>query len=141
MALDSSTKTQQSGVIIRMSCFSRGYTALTMRLVRTGITLGILSTLTLPVYAMDSEPVPAIAINRTLPGVRAGMLTRAQGTMLLIDRTAYHLAPMAQVEDRFGTPLSIHDLQCNDAQYRVQYWTAPEWGHDQIVQLIVIFPE
>ena len=69
------------------------------------------------------------------------MLTVAQGTRLLIDRTAYTLAPIALVEDRFGTPLSIHDLQCSDAQCRVQYWTAPAFGPDQIVQLIVSFPE
>ncbi len=85
--------------------------------------------------------MPATAINPTLPGARAGILTRAQGTMLFIDRTEYSLAPIALVEDRFGTPLSIQDLQCNDVQYRVQYWTAPILGHDQIVQLIVTFPE
>jgi hypothetical protein len=85
--------------------------------------------------------MPATVINPTLPGARAGMLTKAQGAMVLIDRTAYNLAAIALVEDRFGTPLSIQDLQCSDVQYRVQYWTAPELGPDQIVQLIVSFPE
>ena len=130
MRSDISTETQQSGGTMGM-----------MRLILTGMTLVILATLTVPVYAQDSEPIPAAAINPTLPGSRAGMLTKAQGTMLFIDRTTYTLAPIAHVEDRFGTPLSIQDLQCNDAQYRVQYWTAPELGHDQIVQLIVTFPE
>jgi hypothetical protein len=111
------------------------------RLILTGITLVTLSTLTVPAYTQDSAPMPATAINPTLPGSKAGMLTKAQGTTLFIDRSTYTLAPIAHVEDRFGTPLSIQDLQCNDAQYRVQYWTAPELGHDQIVQLIVTFPE
>jgi hypothetical protein len=100
-----------------------------------------LSTLTLPLNAQDSAPMAATAINPTLPGSRAGMLTVAQGTRLLIDRTTYSLAPIAVIEDRFGTPLSIHDLQCPEAQCRAQYWTMPAFGHDQIVQLIVSFPE
>jgi hypothetical protein len=105
------------------------------------MTLLLVSTLTSPLYGKDSAPTTATAMNLTLPGSRAGMLTRAKGTMLLIDRTEYSLAPMALVEDKFGTPLSIQDLQCNDAKCRVQYWTAPDMGHDQILQMIVSFPE
>jgi hypothetical protein len=141
MTSDISTETQQSGGTMGMSCYSRRYLRVVWRLTLTGMTLVLLSTPTAPLYAKDSEPMTATAINPALPGSRVGILTRAQGTMLFIDRTAYNLAPIAHVQDRFGTPLSIQDLQCNDAQYRVQYWTAPELGHDQIVQLIVTFPE
>lgn len=141
MTTDISTKTQLCDVTIGISQGSRRSLHVAKRVVLVGIVAAIMSTLALPLYAKDSVPMIPAAINPTLPGVRVGTLTKAQGTTLFIDRTAYSLAQVAMVEDRFGTPLSIRDLQCNDVQYRVQYWTAPELGPDQILQLIVTFPE
>jgi hypothetical protein len=141
MTADISTKTHECGGNMVMSDHPRLHLGVTMRFILTGLIVLLLSAPTLPSYANDSAPMPARAVNPTLPGARAGILTKAQGTMLLIDRTEYSLAPVAAVEDRFGTPLSIQDLQCNEAQYRVRYWTVPHLGHDQILQLIVTFPE
>jgi hypothetical protein len=124
-----------------ISQYSRLSLRVTWRICLRGLIVLLLSAPTMLSYAKDSAPMPATVINPTLPGARAGILTKAQGTMLLIDRTEYSLAPVAAVEDRFGTPLSIQDLQCNEAQYRVRYWTVPHLGHDQILQLIVTFPE
>ena len=141
MTSDISTKTQVCGVTMRISQYKSLYLGVTLRFVLTGLSALLLSALTVPSYAMDSAPMPATAMNPTLPGARAGILTKAQGAMLVIDRTEYRLAAIALVQDRFGTPLSIQDLQCHDVQYRVQYWTAPDMGHDQVMQLIVSFPE
>jgi hypothetical protein len=141
MTIEIATKTQVCGVTMEINQCKRLHLGVTLRFVLTGLSVLLLSTLTVPSYAMDSALMTALAINPTSPGARAGMLTRAQGTMLVIDRTEYRLAPIAVVEDRFGTPLSIQDLQCHDVEYRVRYWTAPDMGHDQIMQLIVSFPE
>jgi hypothetical protein len=141
MTSDISTKTQVCGVTMRINQCKRLYLGVPLRFVLTGLSVLLLSILTVPSYALDSAPMPGVAINPLLSGARAGILTKAQGAMLVIDRTEYRLAPIAVVQDRFGTPLSIQDLQCHDVQYRVQYWTVPDLGHDQVMQLIVSFPE
>lgn len=97
--------------------------------------------LALPSFANDFMPMTPTAINRGLPGSRTGVLTKAEGAMLHIDRTAYTLAPIALVEDKFGTPLTMKDIQCRDVEYAVQYWVATDHDHTQILQLIVTFPE
>ena len=141
MTSDITTKTHEGSVTMVISQYLRLSLRVTWRICLRGLIVLLLSAPTMLSYAEDSVPMAATAINPTLPGARAGMLTKAQGVMVLIDRTAYNLAAIALVEDRFGTPLSIQDLQCSDVQYRVQYWTAPELGPDQILQLIVSFPE
>ena len=141
MSSDISTKTQECGVSISKRPYSRVYLGVKLRFIVTGLIVLLLPTVTAPSYAKDSAPMQVTAVNPALPGSRAGLLTRAQGTMLVIDRTTYSLAPSALLEDRFGTPLSIQDLQCNEAQCRVQYWTVPDLGPDQILQMIVSFPE
>jgi len=100
--------------------------------------LGILA---LPSFSEDSLPMPSMVINRELPGSRTGILTKAEGAMLQIDHVSYTLSPIALVEDKFLTALTIKDIQCHDVEYAVRYWVACDHDHSQILQLIVTFPE
>ena len=100
--------------------------------------LGILA---LPSIGEDTMPMPSTIINRALPGTRTGILTKAEGATLQIDHVSYTLSPVALVEDKHLTPLTIKDIQCHDVEYKVQYWVATEHDHSQILQLIVTFPE
>jgi len=114
---------------------------LTWKLTLLVLILLVLATLAVQSFAMDSAPMLTPGINHDLPGSRAGILTRAQGTMLHVDSVTYTLSPIAVVEDRFGTPLTLRDIQCNNVEYRVLYWVATDKAPNQIVQLVVSFPE
>ena len=100
--------------------------------------LGILA---LPSFSEDIMPMPSTIINRALPGTRTGVLTKAEGATLQIDNISYTLSPVALVEDKFLTALTIKDIQCHDVEYAVRYWVASDHDHSQILQLIVTFPE
>jgi hypothetical protein len=114
---------------------------LTWKLTLLVLILLVLATLAVQSFAIDSAPMLTSGINHGLPGSRAGILTRAQGTMLHIDGVTYPLSPIALVEDRFGTPLTLRDIQSNNVEYRVLYWVATDKAPHQIVQLVVSFPE
>ena len=103
--------------------------------------LVVLVSLTLKSFAMDMTPMPTAVINHGLPGMRMGILTKAQGTMLHIDHATYTLAVTALVENKFGTALTLTDIQCHDVEYGVRYWVATDKGQNQILQMIVTFPE
>ena len=100
----------------------------------------VLLIIALPSFAEDIMPMPSMVI-RELPGSRTGVLTKAEGATLQIDHVSYTLSPVALVEDKHLTPLTIKDIQCHDVEYKVQYWVATEHDHSQILQLIVTFPE
>jgi hypothetical protein len=97
--------------------------------------------LALPALAAEPTPFSPTSINRSMPGARTGILTNAQESVVQINRDMYRLAPMALVEDKHGTPLSVHDLKWQDVEFRVQYWTANELGPNYITQLVINFPE
>jgi hypothetical protein len=101
----------------------------------------VLLTLTLPPFVKDALPTGLMPIDRSLPGSRVGVLTHAQGTVLKIDRTTYTLAPLALIEDKFGTPVMLSDLKFNDVEFDVQYWLGTDLGPNHIFQLVVNFPE
>jgi hypothetical protein len=100
-----------------------------------------LFSLAMPSLAKELMLMAPTPINRALPGMRAGLLTQAQGSVLRIDRATFTLAPQALVEDKFGTPLMLQNLQWKDVEFDVQYWLAPDQGPNQIMQMIVSFPE
>ena len=105
------------------------------------LVLLVLGILALPSFSEDIMPIPSMVINRELPGSRTGILTKAEGAMLQIDHVSYTLSPIALVEDKFLTALTIKDIQCHDVEYAVRYWVASDHDRSQIVQLIVTFPE
>ena len=100
--------------------------------------LGILA---LPSIGEDIMPMPSTIINRALPGTRTGILTKAEGATLQIDNISYTLSPVALLEDKHLTPLTIKDIQCHDVEYAVRYWVATDHDRSQILQLIVTFLE
>ena len=97
--------------------------------------------LALPSFADDITPMPSTVINQTLQGSRTGVLRKAEGAVLQIDHVFYTLSPVALVEDKHLTPLTIKDIQCHDVEYAVRYWVATDHDRNQISQLIVTFPE
>jgi hypothetical protein len=97
--------------------------------------------LALPSFADDTTPMPSTVINQTLQGSRTGVLRKAEGAVLQIDHVSYTLSPVALVEDKHLTPLTIKDIQCHDVEYAVRYWVATDHDRNQISQLIVTFPE
>ena len=118
-----------------------GTLKLTWKLSLLLLVLAVLATLTLKSFAMDVTPMPTGVINHGLPGMKIGILTKAQGTMLHIDQATYTLAATALVENKFGNALTLRDIQCHDVEYRVRYWVATDKAQNQIVQMIVTFPE
>lgn len=90
--------------------------------------------------SLVQPPQPA-KIDRSLPGSRKGMLTKATGAILGIDRASYTLAAGALVEDKFGFPLPPHVYQADGVEYDVQYWLGTVSADRQITQLIITFPE
>src|SRR5437660_2477857 len=105
------------------------------------LVLLVLGILALPSFSEDIIPMPSMVINRELPGSKTGILTKAEGAILQIDHVSYTLSPVALVEDKFLTALTIKDIQCHDVEYAVRYWVASDHDHSQILQLIVTFPE
>jgi hypothetical protein len=103
--------------------------------------LFVLLTLTIPPLVKDAMPNTLMPINRSLPGSRVGVLTQAQGAVLKIDRTTYTLAPLALIEDKFGTAVMLSDLRFTDVEFDVQYWLGTDLGPNHILQLVVSFPE
>jgi len=123
---------------------AQGYWGRSMNVTRNVIlvllVLLFLGILALPSIGEEIMPMPSMVI-RELPGSRTGVLTKAEGATLQIDHVSYTLSPVALVEDKHLTPLTIKDIQCHDVEYKVQYWVATEHDHSQILQLIVTFPE
>ena len=118
-----------------------GTLKLTWKLSLFLLVLVVFATLTAKSFAMDVTTMPTAVINHGLPGMRMGILTKAQGAMLHIDQAIYALAATALVENKFGTALTLQDIQCHDVEYRVRYWVATDKAQNQIVQMIVTFPE
>ncbi len=80
-------------------------------------------------------------IDRSLPGSRKGLLMKAQGTTVWIDRGMYSLAPGALVESSPGDPLPASSLKWDGVEFEVQYWLGTGLADRQITQLIITFPE
>jgi hypothetical protein len=80
-------------------------------------------------------------VNRSLPGSLTGILTKASLGAVRIDRSTYPLAPRALIEDKFGMPLMSQDLHWDDVEFDVRYWLGTEETRNQIIQMIVTFPE
>jgi len=80
-------------------------------------------------------------IDRSLPGSRKGLLMKAQGTTVWIDRAMYSLAPGALVESNSGEPLPASSLKWDGVEFEVQYWLGAGSADRQITKLIITFPE
>ena len=91
--------------------------------------------------APQVRPTQPAKIDRSLPGSRRGILTKAQGTTVWIDRASYVLAPDALVENKAGSPLELRQYQGDSVAFEVQYWLGIGSADRQITQLIITFPE
>ena len=76
-------------------------------------------------------------MDRTLEGMRKGVLTRALDGTAWIDGRTFTLPADALVENRSGRPLPVKDLRLDDVQYSVEYWL----DGNQISQMVIYFPE
>lgn len=80
-------------------------------------------------------------IDRSLPGSRLGQMTKAQRGTVVIDRTTYALAPQVLIEERSGMSLTPQDLQWWEGEFDVQYWIGTGELRNQIIQMIVAYPQ
>lgn len=81
------------------------------------------------------------SMDRSLPGKRQGVLTRARDGVASIDRSVYALAADAVIQSRVGKPFQANSLRLDSVEYRVDYWLGTDSASRQIVQLIIYFPE
>jgi hypothetical protein len=87
--------------------------------------------------ALQVQQVQPRAVDRTLEGMRNGVLTRAMDGTAWIDGRTYTLPADVLVENRSGRSLSVKDLRWDDVQYSVDYWL----DGNQIIQMVIYFPE
>ena len=87
--------------------------------------------------ALQVQQVQPRTMDRTLEGMRKGVLTRAMDGTAWIDGRAYTLPADALVENQSGRQLQVKDLRFDDVQYSVEYWL----DGSQISQMVIYFPE
>ena len=87
--------------------------------------------------ALQVQQVQPRTMDRTLEGMRKGVLTRAMDGTAWIDGRTYTLPADALVENRSGRPLPVKDLRLDDVPYSVEYWL----DGNQISQMVIYFPE
>jgi len=106
-----------------------------------GILLGAAALLWTPVAwgqgAFSGLQVEVRSMDRSLEGMRKGVLTKAQDGTVWIDGRAYALAFDALVENRTGRRLQVRGLRLDDVQFSVEYWL----DGNQITQTVINFPE
>ena len=109
-----------------------------------GVAAGIWSSVVLAQSAASGLPVQQVqprSMDRSLEGMRKGVLTNAQNGIIRIDGTIHALAIDALMENRTGRRLQATRLSVDDVQYPVDYWLAPESATRQIAQIVIYFPE
>ena len=106
-----------------------------------GILLGAAALLWTPVAwgegASSDLQVEPRSMDRSLEGIRNGVLTKAKDGTVWIDGKAYTLAVDALVENRTGRRLQVKGLRLDDVQFSVEYWL----DGNQITQTVINFPE
>ena len=109
-----------------------------------GAAAGIWSSVVLAQSAASGLPVQQVqsrSMDRSLEGMRKGVLTSAQDGIIRIDGTTYALAVDALMENRTGGQLQGTSLRLDDVQYPVEYWLVPESAARQIARIVIYFPE
>ena len=80
-------------------------------------------------------------MDRDLEGKQKGVLTKAKGGTVWIDRTAYPLAADAAIQGTSGRTFRAIELKWDDVDYSVEYWLGTESTDKQIIQMIIYLPE
>jgi hypothetical protein len=76
-------------------------------------------------------------IDRSSPGSKKGILTKAKGGTVWIDGASYALAPDALVENQLGSPVELRLYQWNSVELPVQYWLGTGSADRQITHMII----
>ena len=90
-----------------------------------------------PSSGLQVQQVQPRSIDRSLEGMRQGVLTRALNGTAWIDGRTYTLTADTLVENRTGRRLQVKDLRWENIQFRVEYWL----DGSQISQIVIYFPE
>ena len=90
-----------------------------------------------PSSGLQVQQVQPRSIDRSLEGMRQGVLTRALNGTAWIDGRTYTLTADTLVENRTGRRLQVKDLRWENIQFRVEYWL----DGSQISQMVIYFPE
>jgi len=111
-----------------------------------GMLLGVAALMWSPTVQAQStfSPVPQaqhdqpVRIDRSLPGMKKGIISEAHEGRVWIDGRKYVLAPGALLEKGDGSPMQVSYLKFEGMNFEVEYWLG--LGPDpQITQMIVKF--
>jgi hypothetical protein len=91
-------------------------------------------------WAQDTTAQPA-RIDRTLPGSRKGIATKAEGGIVWIDGARYAFAPGALVEKKRGSAMSPANLKWEGVEIDVEYWVDSGLPDRRITQMVIHFRE
>lgn len=80
-------------------------------------------------------------VDRSIPGSSTGILLMAKEGKVQIDRATYPLAAGVLIEDHKGQSLSVTDLHYEGGAPEVQFWLGTDNTRNQIVQIVVTFPQ
>lgn len=92
------------------------------------------------VWAQGLPPTLA-TVDRSRSGSHTGVLTRARGRTVQIDKNIYPLATAILIEDRKGMPISLEELRGfswnTGLEVMITYWSSL----NEVTQIIVTLPE
>ena len=91
--------------------------------------------------APQVQPTQPAKIDRSLPGSKKGILTKAKGGTVWIDGASYALAPDAQIENQLGSPVELRLYQWSSVEIPVQYWFGTGSADRQITHMIITLPQ
>ncbi len=89
---------------------------------------------------LQVQEAPPRSMDRSLPGKRQGVLTRAKDGTVTIERSVYAFAADAVIQAQSGRPFQANSLRLDGVEYRVDYWMGTDSADRQIVQMVIYFP-
>jgi hypothetical protein len=105
------------------------------------VTIALLVGVLLGPTGAQETPLPKLPrIDRTLPGMRTGVLQEIGKGRVTIDGTAYVLAAGALVETDLGRVLSVPSLPRGEMHAPVQFWLGTGAAKGQVTGMIVTSP-
>jgi len=91
--------------------------------------------------ALEVQPTQPAKIDRSMHGSKKGILTKAKGGTVWIDRASFVLAPDAVVENQLGFPMELRNYRWDGVEYHVLYWLGTGQADRQITHMIISLPE
>jgi hypothetical protein len=92
-------------------------------------------------WTQGNEPSLLSKVNRTLPGLRTGVLTTAKDGTVRIDSFQYQLASGALIVDPQENPVPLLEYVWDGVEIPAHYWLGRGAKDKQVIQMILTFAE